>query len=545
VSYAPIVTTSLRRALWLVLLALLVACGERTTGPATTNPAPSPVDTPPAAVAAATPTPTRVVISGGVGVTERTGRCRVTVPGGFSEEPPRSGTFISRDRLAFVGLEALDAGAASFEEVTGSAIAGVQGLVTGYQETDAAREQDGLRVDFTGALSGRPGRGMVYFKQSGPTICQSTLIVTEGSSVAYDAAFQALTATMAATNAAAAAWPTPTAPRAPTATRTPAAAGATREIRYLALGDSYAYGTGASDPATRGYAARFAAYLKGQPGATVTTTNLAVPGATSVDLLGDYPAQGRASQSQLGQGVRLLAEGTGARANLVTIAIGGNDILRLVRPGQVCSGDAITSDPCLAAMQESVRTLSAPNVPQILGALVDAAGSGTQMIVLTYPNAFSVGARDLREQRTDLAITTLNGVITDAVARLQPRAAGRGVRLATVDLFPLFAGQAGTLTHILDSPPDIHPTDAGYAVIADAVTRTYQPPQAAQPGTAAPTPAAAARVSLPRDEAPHDAPTEWWYYTGHLRADDGARFGFQSVLFRVRRGGAAATAMPN
>jgi lysophospholipase L1-like esterase len=214
----------------------------------------------------------------------------------------------------------------------------------------------------------------------------------------------------------------------------------------------------------------------------VTATNLAAPGATSADLLGDYPAQGRASQSQLGQGVRLLAEG---RANLVTIAIGGNDILRLIKPGQPCVIEAITSDPCLAAMQESVRTLSAPNVPQILSALVDAAGSGTQIIVLTYPNVFSVGAGDLREQRTDLAITTLNGVIADAVAQLQPRAAGRGVRLATVDLFPLFAGKAGTLTHILDSPPDIHPTDAGYAVIADAVARAYQPTQAGQPGSAA------------------------------------------------------------
>ena len=481
--YAPTMTASLRRALWLVLLALLVACGGRTAPtarPAATDPAPSPVDTP--VTVAATPTPTRVVVSGGVGVTERTGRCRVTVPGGFSEEPPRSGTFISRDRLAFVGLEALDASDASFEEVTGTAIAGVQGLVTGYQETDAAREPDGLRVDFTGALGGRPGRGMVYFKQSGPTICQATLIVAEGSGVAYEAAFQALTTTMAANNAAAAAWPTPTVPRAPTARRTPAAAGASREIRYLALGDSYAYGTGASDPATRGYAARFAAYLRGLPGATVTATNLAAPGATSADLLGDYAARGPASQGQLGQGVRLLADG---RANLVTIAIGGNDILRLVRPGQICSGDAITSDPCLAAMQESVRTLSTPNVPRIFEALVDAAGSGTQIIVLTYPNAFSVGAGDLREQRTDLAITTLNGVITDAVARLQPRAAGRGVRLATVDLFPLFAGKAGTLTHILRSPPDIHPTDAGYAVIAEAVARAYQPPQASQPGPAA------------------------------------------------------------
>ncbi|MEX2548183.1 MAG: lipocalin family protein, partial [Chloroflexota bacterium] len=43
-------------------------------------------------------------------------------------------------------------------------------------------------------------------------------------------------------------------------------------------------------------------------------------------------------------------------------------------------------------------------------------------------------------------------------------------------------------------------------------------------------------VVLPRDEAPHDRLTEWWYYTGHLHADDGRRFGFEFVIFRAERG---------
>ena len=43
-------------------------------------------------------------------------------------------------------------------------------------------------------------------------------------------------------------------------------------------------------------------------------------------------------------------------------------------------------------------------------------------------------------------------------------------------------------------------------------------------------------VVLPRDDAPHDRLTEWWYYTGHLRADDGQRFGFEFVIFRAERG---------
>ena len=53
-----------------------------------------------------------------------------------------------------------------------------------------------------------------------------------------------------------------------------------------------------------------------------------------------------------------------------------------------------------------------------------------------------------------------------------------------------------------------------------------------QPPSADPLP-----VVLPRDDGPHDRLTEWWYYTGHLRRDDGhADFGFESVIFRAERG---------
>ncbi len=43
-------------------------------------------------------------------------------------------------------------------------------------------------------------------------------------------------------------------------------------------------------------------------------------------------------------------------------------------------------------------------------------------------------------------------------------------------------------------------------------------------------------LTFPRDEAPHDRLTEWWYYTGHLQAASGQRFGFEFVIFRAERG---------
>jgi predicted secreted hydrolase len=45
-----------------------------------------------------------------------------------------------------------------------------------------------------------------------------------------------------------------------------------------------------------------------------------------------------------------------------------------------------------------------------------------------------------------------------------------------------------------------------------------------------------APIEFPRDEAPHDVLTEWWYYTGHLLAPDGRRYGFEYVIFQTVRG---------
>ena len=64
----------------------------------------------------------------------------------------------------------------------------------------------------------------------------------------------------------------------------------------------------------------------------------------------------------------------------------------------------------------------------------------------------------------------------------------------------------------------------GTAILANpAAARPSLPP-----ATPAPTrPADPLPVVLPRDDGPHDRLTEWWYYTGHLRADDGSRYGFE------------------
>lgn len=77
----------------------------------------------------------------------------------------------------------------------------------------------------------------------------------------------------------------------------------------------------------------------------------------------------------------------------------------------------------------------------------------------------------------------------------------------------------------------------GAPILANEPLVFPTPPVASVPPARPPDPIP---VVLPRDDGPHDRLTEWWYYTGHLRADDGRTFGFQAVVFRAERGATPA-----
>ncbi len=103
----------------------------------------------------------------------------------------------------------------------------------------------------------------------------------------------------------------------------------------------------------------------------------------------------------------------------------------------------------------------------------------------------------------------VNRVVVERRSALASRAA------AVLAIVSLVAGCGGA--PILANEPLVFPTPA--------------PPTAAPVRPADPLP-----IELPRDDGPHDRLTEWWYYTGHLRAGDGRRFGFEAVIFRAERG---------
>src|SRR5512140_1922266 len=111
----------------------------------------------------------------------------------------------------------------------------------------------------------------------------------------------------------------------------PVAAASPTHTLYIALGDSLAWGDGASVPAHTGYVPRLAGYFQGAShGGADELVNLAVRGDTTGDLIA----------GQLGQAVALIAD-PDTDTRVATISIGGNDLLDLINdPTDACLNPA-------------------------------------------------------------------------------------------------------------------------------------------------------------------------------------------------------------
>lgn len=209
---------------------------------------------------------------------------------------------------------------------------------------------------------------------------------------------------------------------------------------YLALGDSIAAGIGASRPDEGGYAAIVAGYLDRLVPEPIQRLNLAVPGETSGSLLdGD----------QLAWALRFLdaARRNDLRISPITVTVGANDLLRA------------GSEPSERA--EALEDVSA-NLGNLLARLrsatQDASGRPTADIVFT-------GYYDASETPPEVAGS--DGWWLAALDRTIAREAER-FAVRWVDVAATFRGRENELTRY---PEDIHPTDAGHRVIAEAVWR--------------------------------------------------------------------------
>ncbi len=115
--------------------------------------------------------------------------------------------------------------------------------------------------------------------------------------------------------------------------------------------------------------------------------------------------------------------------------------------------------------------------------------------------------------------------------QIDPSPMATGQSTATPTLPPT-ATLVPTATSVPATPTRTRTPTPVRATATSTRTPTVDP---ATTSTGVPATAATSQVNLPRDEAAHNVLTEWWYYHGHLEADDGTEYGFHSVIFQLRR----------
>ena len=228
---------------------------------------------------------------------------------------------------------------------------------------------------------------------------------------------------------------------------------------YLALGNSLAAGVGASKPVQTGYVNLVFEHLQDTaPYADtgITILNLGVPGETSTSLLATGAQLEKALQEI---DSRRSDQIQGNEVQVITIDIGGNDLIGLTQGGTPCRTDP--SGPVCQQVVASTLTDFNTNFARILTDLRRSAGPDALILALTLYNPYSGTGGDL-DASGDLVVQQLNTTVQSVASRAD-------VDARVADIFPALQGKAPSLTHIGETPPDIHPNDDGYRLMADAV----------------------------------------------------------------------------
>ncbi len=234
---------------------------------------------------------------------------------------------------------------------------------------------------------------------------------------------------------------------------------------YLALGDSLAYGIGATDPAAQGYVPLTAAGLR-QTGryrsAGLDVVNLSAPGARSADVV--------AAGGQLERARQVIEErraSGGPGVEVISLDIGGNDLLALAGRDSPCIADA-ASDACRQELGQMLGNLQ-KDLRRALSELRQAAPRAAVYVLDLY-NPYS-GTGDPREVIADIGVQQVNGVIAAVLADPQ-------LNIRPARVYELFQGHGRQWI----AADGIHPNDSGHAVIAEVLLAVIEGRPVAIPG---------------------------------------------------------------
>lgn len=242
----------------------------------------------------------------------------------------------------------------------------------------------------------------------------------------------------------------------------PAAAKAPEGPAVVALGDSVAAGTGASNPAKTGYVARFSRFMRsddcrgGNPSACphLQLVSFAEGGATSATLI----------DRQLSPAVAEIASrqtdgNTSNDVEYVTVTIGGNDVYEPVLAACEAGVDA----RCAAAIQTAFGDYQA-NLAVILGTLRAVSGDA-EIIVMTYYNPMAACELSDMAPLADLVLEGGQGLAGGLNDIIRGVAAGVG-DVTVVETY-------GLLVHgdFVGGEDCLHPDNSGHYEIARAFER--------------------------------------------------------------------------
>ena len=237
---------------------------------------------------------------------------------------------------------------------------------------------------------------------------------------------------------------------------------------YLALGDSLAFGyqeykfnaavaaTGTVNPAgfTTGYVNDFSALIETlRP--ELRTVNYGCPGETTTTFISGgcpypFPLHDAYAGSQLAAAVAFLT--AHPSVSPITLDLGANDLLGLVNG---CGG--VTQTTCIYAGAPAVLQTVALNLSKILATLRSVAPR-SEIIVLQLYNPLAV---------VDTSTNSLTEALNTEIAAVAASASARSADAFTpFNLAPSEPQTLCALTLFCTSLHDIHPTDAGYQVIA-------------------------------------------------------------------------------
>lgn len=264
----------------------------------------------------------------------------------------------------------------------------------------------------------------------------------------------------------------------PVATTAPEAAVGSKDLPYLALGDSLSRGVqpDAARASPDGYVRRLADRLRERTGKPVALVEAGCAGATTTSFIEGvkacppdtpvpYPNSG-AESSQLAWAEAWL-RARGDRPTLVTLSLGANDVL-------ACANAA--ADEIRRCLEEGAAAF-ASRVDAIVDRLDDAAGKRTVFAAMTLYDPV-LGALRLGKAPLDAVDAFHAGIVDTVNPYLRERFGDAGWQVADLGAAldeggAVQSGSSPAVRAVCDAswactpPGDIHLNDAGYALAAE------------------------------------------------------------------------------